>query len=251
MKNTVTKLLQISGALGLMLTSFESAAQTTDTSSVFKNQVKLNLPALFLKNFSFSYERTVSKNIAVGLGIRFAPSATLPFQAQIESIVDDEEAYERIKNFKTSNFSITPQVRFYLGKQAFQGFYVAPFASYSAFNASGPYRFSSDAGDLDIPLSGDVTTLTGGILIGSQFNIGSRFGLDIYIGPNYGSLSGSISGSKTLTADEQNGLRNSLADLDEIPMIKTKYTVNSAGATIDLDGNWPGLRAGISVAYKF
>ena len=40
MKNTVTKLLQISGALGLMLTSFESAAQTTDTSSVFKNQVK-------------------------------------------------------------------------------------------------------------------------------------------------------------------------------------------------------------------
>lgn len=251
MKKTVTKLLLTPVALGLMLVTFESSAQTKDNSSIFKNQVKMNVPALFLKNFSFSYERAVTKKIAVGLGIRFAPSATLPFQGQIESIIDDKEAYERIKDFKTGNFSITPQVRFYLGKEAFKGFYLAPFASYSTFNASGPYRFTSSAGQLDMPLSGDIKTVTGGVFIGSQFNINDRFGLDIFIGPNYGSLSGTISGNKTLTTDEQNGLRNGLADLNEIPMIKTKYNVNSAGATVDLDGNWPGLRAGISVAYKF
>lgn len=251
MNTTFTKLILNSAVFGLLLITAKSSAQTGDTSSVFKNQVKMNVPALLLKNFSFSYERAITKKIAVGLGIRFAPSATLPFQGQIESLIDDKEAYERIKDFETGNFSITPQVRFYLGKQAFGGFYLAPFVSYSTYNASGPYQFSSSAGTLDMPLSGDIKTLTGGFYIGSQFNITKRVGLDLYIGPNYGSLSGTISGNKTLNTDEQNGLRNGLSDLNEIPMIKTKYTVTNSGATVDLDGNWPGLRAGLSVAYKF
>jgi hypothetical protein len=250
MRKIITQLLCVT-TLVIMISPTNSSAQTNDTGTTYKNQVKMNVPALLLKNFSFSYERAVTKKIAVGLSVRFAPSATLPFQGQIESLIDDKEAYERIKDFETGNFSITPQVRFYLGKEAFKGFYLAPFVSYSTYNASGPYQFSSSAGTLDMPLSGDIKTVTGGFFIGSQFNLTKRIGLDLYIGPNYGSLSGTISGNKTLNTDEQNGLRNGLADLNEIPMIKTKYTVNSSGATVDLDGNWPGLRAGLSVAFKF
>ncbi|MBC7567712.1 MAG: DUF3575 domain-containing protein [Pedobacter sp.] len=251
MKKNITKLLSAIVLIGMILISKDSFSQSDDTSAVYKNQVKMNVPALFLKNFSFSYERAVTKKIAVGLSIRFAPSATLPFQGQLESLINNKESYERIKDFETGNFSITPQVRFYLGKQAFKGFYLAPFASYSTFNASGPYQFSSSAGTLDMPLSGDIKTVTGGFFIGSQFNVTRRIGLDLYIGPNYGSLSGTISGNKALNTDEQNALRNGLADLNNIPMIKTKYTVDSTGATVDLDGNWPGLRAGLSVAFKF
>ncbi|MES2828872.1 MAG: DUF3575 domain-containing protein [Bacteroidota bacterium] len=245
MKQILSKLLIL-----MALVSTVNFAFGQDSGS-YKNQVKINVAALALKNFSFQYQRAVTGKIAVGLSLRTAPKSTLPFQGSIESLIDDADAYNSIKNFKTGNFSITPEVRFYFGESVFKGFYVAPFASYSTYNASGPFTFSSSAGKLDMPLSGDIKTVTGGIFIGSQFNLTSRIGLDIYIGPNYGSLDGTVSGNRTLNADEQNGLRDGLSDLDDIPMIKSTYTVNGNGATLDLKGNWPGLRGGIAVAFKF
>ncbi|RZK77931.1 MAG: DUF3575 domain-containing protein, partial [Pedobacter sp.] len=189
--------------------------------------------------------------ISVGLTARFAPESTLPLQGTIESLIDNKDTYESIKNFKTGNFSITPEVRFYFGESVFKGFYLAPFGSYSNYNASGPFVFRSSAGQLEMPLSGDIKTVTGGVFIGSQFNLTERFGLDLYIGPNYGSLKGTVSGNKALNNDEQNGLRDGLSDLEEIPMINSTYTVNGNGATLDLKGNWPGLRGGFAVTFKF
>lgn len=235
---------------GLICTANLTYGQS-EAGSEFQNQVKMNVAALTLKNFSFQYQRTVANKIAVGLSVRFAPESTLPFQGQIESLIDNKQAYDRIKNFKTGNFAITPEVRFYLGEHAFKGFYLAPFASFSNYKANGPFLFQSSQGDLEMPLSGNVKTVTGGLYIGSEFNLTDRVGLDLFIGPNYGSLSGTISGDKTLNNDEQKGLRDGLNDLNEIPMIKTKYTVTANGASVDLDGNWPGLRGGISVSFRF
>ncbi|MHA4895022.1 DUF3575 domain-containing protein [Pedobacter sp. PWIIR3] len=251
MKQKFINSLKVLTLIGFILCTKLSYAQDGGSDTEFKNQVKMNVAALVLKNFSFQYQRAVASKIAVGLSVRFAPSSTLPFQGQIESLVDDAEAYNRIKNFKTGNFAITPEVRFYLGERAFKGFYLAPFASFSNFNASGPFLFQSSQGNIEMPLSGDIKTVTGGVYIGSEFTLAKRIGLDIFIGPNYGSLSGTIDGTKTLNNDEQNGLRDGLNDLEKIPMIKTKYTVTGNGASVDLDGNWPGLRGGISVSFKF
>ncbi len=251
MKQNFSNLLKVLILTGFSFYAKQSLAQDSKSGTVFKNQVKMNVAALVLKNFSFQYQREVANKIAVGLGVRFAPESTLPFQGQIESLVNNQQAYSRIKNFKTGNFAITPEVRFYLGKQAFKGFYLAPFASFSNFNASGPFLFQSTQGDLEMPLKGNIKTVTGGLYIGSEFNLAKRIGLDVFIGPNYGSLSGTIAGTKTLNNDEQNGLRNGLNDLEKIPMIDTKYTVTGDGASVDLDGNWPGLRGGISVSFKF
>ncbi|MGY4384354.1 hypothetical protein ACVWYN_001380 [Pedobacter sp. UYP24] len=251
MKTNFSNSLKVLTLIGFTFCAKVSIAQDSGSGTVFKNQVKMNVAALILKNFSFQYQRAVASKIAVGLSVRFAPESTLPFQGQIESLVNDAQAYKRIRNFKTGNFAITPEVRFYLGKQAFKGFYLAPFASFSNFNASGPYLFQSSQGDLEIPLSGNIKTVTGGLYIGSEFNLAKRIGLDVFIGPNYGSLMGTIAGTKTLSNDEQNGLRNGLNDLGKIPMINTKYTVDGNGASVDLDGNFPGLRGGISVSYKF
>lgn len=252
MKQNLTRTFFAAALMPLLFAGADLMAQETPAAEApYKNQVKWNVPAAFLKNFTFQYERAVAKKISVGMTMRFAGKSTLPLQGTIESLIDDKEAYDRIKDFQTGNFSITPEVRFYLGEQVFKGFYLAPFASYSRYNASGPYRFQSAQGTLDMPLEGDIKTLSGGLYIGSQFNVTKRIGLDLFIGPNYGSLSGTISGKKTLNNDEQNGLRQGLNDLEEIPMIKSKYTVDGNGATVDLDGNWPGLRAGLSVAFKF
>lgn len=245
MKQTFSKLLILCALLGM---ANYSSAQ--DAGSL-KNQVKVNVAALAFKNFSFQYQRAVDSKIAVGVSLRLAPESTLPFQSGIKKLVDDDEAYKSIKNFKTGNFSITPEVRFYFGESVFKGFYLAPFASYSNYNASGPYTFRSSLGELEMPLSGDIKTVTGGLFIGSQFNLTNRLGLDISIGPNYGSLKGTVSGEKTLNSDEQNGLRDALSDLEEIPMVKSTYTVNGNGATLDLKGTWPGLRVGLALAYRF
>ncbi len=258
MKQNFTKSLLLVAFVPLLFSANSLSAQVkglniqNDTPAYEpKNQVKWNVPAVFLKNFSFQYERAVAKKISVGVSVRLAGKSTLPFQGTIESLIDNKEAYDRIKDFKTGNFAITPEVRFYLGEQVFKGFYLAPFASYANYNVSGPFRFESSLGKLDMPLKGDVKTVSGGLYIGSQFSLTKNLGLDLFIGPNYGSLSGTISGNKTLNNDEQRGLRDGLSDLEEIPMVKTKYTVDGNGAKVDLDGSWPGLRGGLSVAFKF
>lgn len=251
MKQTFTKSLLLSAILPAIFAGQTLAQETAPAAPEYKNQVKWNVPALFLKNFSFQYERAIAQKISVGMHLRFASKSTLPLQSTIESLINNKQSYDRIKDFKAGNFAISPEVRFYLGEKVFKGFYLAPFASYASYNASGPYRFQSSQGNLDMPLEGNIKTISGGIYIGSQFNVAKRIGIDLFIGPNYGSLSGTISGQKTLNSDEQKGLRDGLSDLKEIPMIDTKYTVDGNGASVDLDGNWPGLRGGLSVAFRF
>lgn len=217
-----------------------------------KNLVKWNVGALLLKNFSFQYERAISNKISVAGGIRFAPKSNLPFESLLEDAIDDDDAWGNIKDFKTGNFAITPEVRFYLGKNVFQGFYVAPFLRYAQYTVEGPYRFDIEGTTETIPLSGDVSTITGGILLGAQWKLAKQIHLDWWIlGPNYGSNSGSISGKKTLNPMEQEALRGELEDLDDLPFIKTESTVDANGVKVDIDGPWAGLRAGISVGFRF
>lgn len=251
MKQKFTKSLLLAAVMPAIFAGTVMAQETASAEPEFKNQVKWNVPAAFLKNFTFQYERAIAKKISVGMHLRFAAKSTLPFQSTIESLINNKQSYDRIKDFQTGNFAITPEVRFYLGEKVFKGFYLAPFASYARYNASGPYRFQSSQGSLDMPLEGDIKTFSGGFYIGSQFNVAKRVVIDLFIGPNYGSLSGTISGQKALNSDEQKGLRDGLNDLKEIPMIDSKYTVDANGASVDLDGKWPGLRAGLSVAFRF
>jgi len=217
-----------------------------------KNLVKWNVAALALKNFSFQYERAVSNKISVAGGLRFALKSTLPFSSALEDAIDDEETWNSIKDFKTANFAITPEVRFYLGKQVFQGFYVAPFVRYANYTAEVPYTFEVEGIQEIIPLSGNVNTFTGGVLLGAQWKLASRIHLDWWIlGPSYGSNSGSITGKKSLSAEEQRELRESLSDLEDLPVVKTKYTVDDNGAKVDFSGPWAGIRAGLSVGFRF
>ncbi|TCD02315.1 hypothetical protein EZ449_18310 [Pedobacter frigidisoli] len=66
-----------------------------------------------------------------------------------------------------------------------------------------------------IPLSGNLTTFTAGVLIGAQWKIANKVYFDWSIfGPQYGFSKGKISGTKTLTLQEQQSLRDELKDLE-------------------------------------
>lgn len=235
----------------------DTGIQETSFDADGKNLVKWNVPAVALKNYSFQYERAVGKKITVAMGIRYSPKSKPPMAPTIEDLVDNEETWEMIKDFKTGNFALTPEVRFYMGKKGvFKGFYVAPYVRYSNYSVDVPLNFTVEyAGQTRtaiIPLNGDITALTGGLLFGAQWKLSKLMYLDWWIlGLGYGSSSGNISGKRSLNPIEQQVLREKLSGLEDLPIVKSKVTVDSEGVDVDFDGPLPGARAGLNIGFRF
>lgn len=213
--------------------------------------IKINLLSLPLKNFSFGLEHKIGRKITAGIGYRFMPNGGLPLMSTITDLVDDPETSKQFEQIETSNMAITPEIRFYLGKQVMRGFYLAPFARYSSYKASLPFEFDVNGTMQTMPLSGTLNTLTGGLLIGAQWKLGGRVYLDWWmLGPQYGSADGSLDGKRALSANEQQELRTELQNL-EIPFAETTTTVDANGARLDIKGPWAGLRTGLNLGIRF
>lgn len=81
-----------------------------------------------------------------------------------------------------------PELRYYFSKKgALRGFYLGLFASIARYNADLLFEYDDAAVTKTIPLSGSITGITGGLMIGAQFKLGGRVYLDWWIlAPNYG-----------------------------------------------------------------
>ena len=205
------------------VSTFSSKAQKGNddkatTPDIKTNLLKVNLTALVLKNYAVQYEHLINRKFSVALGFRTMPSTTLPFNSAISDAIgaDDPETQRTIQTMRLSNFSITPEFRFYVSKKGFgRGFYIAPFYRFAKFktdNAVFTYQNALNVSST-IALSGDITANTGGILFGIQKNIGQHLVLDLWLlGPHYGAAKGNFSGvsSKTLTPDEQADLKQEI-----------------------------------------
>ncbi|RYY69047.1 MAG: DUF3575 domain-containing protein [Chitinophagaceae bacterium] len=220
----------------------------TDT----KNIIKVNLPALAFKNISLQYERAVGKRTSLAATFRLMPKGKLPFRDAISDIADDAELDRQLANTEVGNFAIMPEMRYYVGKKgALKGFYLGPFINFSRYDASLLYEYEDLLTTKNIPLSGNVNTITGGLMFGAQWKLSNVLSLDWWIlGPNYGVSRGDLTGRKSLTPSEQQSLRDELEDLD-IPLTKFTYQVDGNGATIDFKGPWAGVRAGLCIGINF
>jgi hypothetical protein len=223
-----------------------------------KNIVKINLMALGLKNYSFQYERVLSKRVSVALGVRTMPTGGLPFKNNIIETVGsgDPQVTQAINDFKAGNFAVTPELRFYLSKKGYgRGFYIAPYYRFARFNSEElPIEFDADAGGTKtIRLKGDVTTHSGGLMFGAQWQLGKVVTLDWWIlGGHYGTSSGTLSGtpSPALTANEQNEIRNIINDF-ELPLTNITAEVSANNVRAIVDGPWAGVRAGLTIGIRF
>ncbi|WP_316839743.1 DUF3575 domain-containing protein [Pedobacter gandavensis] len=261
MKKTFTKTMLMCGVMALSFSATNSFAQEVkasqeDESGDAKNLVKWNVAALALKTYSFQYERAVGKKISVSLGFRMMPKSSVPFSSTFKSLIDDDQTWESIKDFKTGNFAITPEFRYYVGQSVFRGFYVAPFVRYARYTVDVPYNYEATINGTTmkdkIEMDGNISTLTTGLLLGAQWKLSKAIYLDWWIlGPNYGTASGNISGKKNLSNEEQNALRDALTDLEDLPLVKVKSEVDGNGAKIDFSGPWAGMRSGLSIGYRF
>jgi hypothetical protein len=217
-----------------------------------KNMVKLNLPALALKNISLQYERKVAKKVTIAGTFRYMPTGSIPLKSTFKDLADDPDTERQLDNLRVGNFAFMPEARFYLSRKgAFRGFYLGLYGNIARYNADIPLEYDDAGTTKTIPMSGHLTAITGGLMIGSQFKLGGPVYLDLWIlGPGYGTSNGTLTGKQTMDASEQQSLRDELDDLD-IPLTKFTYNVNGSGATIDFKGPWAGIRSGICIGFRF
>ncbi len=228
------------------------AQSYSDSGRSRKNIIKVNLPALALKNFSLQVERAVGKKISVAATVRYMPDGSVPLKSSFVKLADDPETERKLNNLNVGNFAVMPEVRFYLGKKGvFRGFYLGPFAGIARYSADLLYEYDDAGTTKTIPLSGDINSFTGGLMIGAQWQLSSIIYLDWWIlGANYGTSKGDISGQQKLGTSEQQSLRDELDDLD-VPLTKFTYVVDANGATVNFKGPWAGVRAGICLGISF
>ncbi|MFT3937066.1 MAG: DUF3575 domain-containing protein [Chitinophagaceae bacterium] len=216
------------------------------------NFIKVNLMGLALKNYSFQYERILSKRFSIAASYRFMPTGTLPFANSISnSFGDDEDAKKTIKTLEMGNYAITPEARLYLGRGYGRGFYMALFYRYASFTVNNIAVDYDDTHSLNV--SGKMSGNSVGLMFGAQWPLGKHVCLDWWMfGPHYGAGNGDFNGvsSVALTPIQQDELRKNLEDIN-VPLSNKTITVNANGANVKLDGPWGGIRTGLSLGVKF
>lgn len=233
-----------------------------------RNFIKFNVSAIALKNYSFQYERVLSKKVSLAISYRTMPSTTLPFQSTIlDYVKDNAETKEIVETMELSNYAITPEIRFYLSKKGYgQGFYIAPFyrfSNYESDNVKITYTYTGTIQGVPITasrpliLSGNLKAHTGGVMLGAQWLLGKHFTLDWWIvGAHFGSAKGSFEGTDelllipVLQTLAQEAIKDKLEKID-IPFVEKTVTIIDDKVLLDLSGPWAGLRAGLSLGFRF
>lgn len=226
-----------------------------------KNFVKINLTNLALKDYSLQYERALSKRISIAMTGQLMPERGIP--SLLYNFFDKDEAddiRQELEGLRISSNSLTPEVRFYLGKRGYgRGFYIAPFGRVSKFVVDN-FNFSVEFGDGEdkyeksVLINGDANILSFGLLFGAQWSLSKNIALDWWIlGPHLGpgKVNLNLYSGTELNTLEQNEIRDML-DSFEIPLAKSiEYSVNSRGAFFKSDGFLGGIRAGLCIGFKF
>lgn len=233
--------------------SLESAAPTSSKNNI----LKINLSSLVFKNISLQYERVVAPKMSVALGVSVMPKTGLPFAGALrDQFGDNSDAAKAIDETQLSNVAITPEVRFYLGKQqAPAGYYLAPFVRYNRMQFYQIYTFTPSDNKLHTAnIKGTINNIGGGLLLGAQWHLSRALTLDWWIaGPAIGSSKGTLDGTDPMgipQADQDKVKRD--IETADIPGYDVKATVGPNQIHVDLSGTYYGLRAfGLALGIKF
>ena len=240
------------------ITSKKMSVKNTVKAKHRMNNLKFNLTSLALKNYSLQYERILIRKFSFAVAARTMSASGIPFKSTAVKLVgeEDTEFQNLMESIQLSNFAITPEFRFYVGRKGYgRGFYIAPFYRFANYKVNQlRFTYKNDLGDdLKVDLSVKLNCNTGGLLFGAEWPLGKRLCIDWWIlGPHFGTGKGEFLGisSTTLTIYGQDGLKEALEDF-EIPLTNKTVNVNANEASRLLDGPWGGVRAGLSMGFRF
>ena len=248
-------------AILVFIFCFSFAIRAQEALKPQMNFVKFNLTSILLKNYSLQYERVLSKRVSAAVSFRFMPYTNVPFKSTIIKMAkfEDQETIDVLNSAQFANYSINPEVRFYLGKKGYgRGFYIAPYYRYAAYDTQN-LQFSFETGEgmetqtQEVELKGNITSHTGGIMFGVQWALGKHVSLDWWIlGAAYGVSSGVLDGTPTpaIPQEDIDEVKREIEEI-EIPMVEKTVTVTPTNVRVDLTGPWAGIRSGIVLGIKF
>ena len=228
-----------------------------------KNLVKFNLSPALVNSYVFQYERVISPKQSIALSFGFSPKTDLPFQKiLLNRYGDNEDARNAIENTHFKKYNATLEYRFYIGRVAPAGFYIAPFLRYLNMQMNQTYRFTpAENQQHTAVVTGKFNGVGLGALLGYQLLIKKNFGFDFWIaGPFYGpTMKANFHGTDpvgNLTAEDQADLKNAIEN-GNIAGYKIKATIsqNTSGPTtvdVQMNGPYYGVRAlGVCLVYRF
>jgi hypothetical protein len=232
----------------VLLFSLPALSQTPEG----KNMVKFNFSALLFKGFNVQYERQLLPKVTAALGYGIIPLSSIPFKSYIKDQVYIPNV--NVSDYRAGTFVFTPEVRYYFGKKgAYHGFYLAPYARLGFYKINGPIIYSNSSGQNQrADFSGKLTAITGGLLVGSAWQLSDKFYLDCWIaGASFGGENGKFTASSALSPSDQESLRKNLNSIS-LKYITLTSEVNNNGAIVKTSGNIAGVRGlGINLGFKF
>lgn len=240
------KILFILGLLGVQ-PAIGQNIQTEDR----RNILKVNVLGFTSGSFSFQYERLIAPKTSVALGMNIMPERDIPYFNYVEDIVKDKGAIDLLKDVRMTAFSLTPEIRFYLGKEGLRGFYVAPFVRYDRFRVTLPVDYIYQNRMESVIINGNIDAFSAGLSFGAQWRLSERLYLDCtFIGMSYGFASGELGGKRPLNAEEQTEVRKALNEA-EIKKIDYTYNVHEQGVDVKIKGPWANAKFALAVGYRF
>ena len=228
-----------------------------------RNSIKLNASSLFLHNYSFTYERMLTRKISFVGGYRFMPKTKLGDISVIRKIVervaeDGDGIKDDMNKITLSNSAFTGELRFYMGrKPGARGFYLSLYGRYAQFNIDYDYEYEGNAKNYVIPIKAPVKIWGGGLMVGAQWLICRRVTLDWYImGGHTGSIKGDATGAADLSGMSASEKADVKDDMESFFNVGDKQYINAAvtdqGVQARVDGPMFGLRgAGINIGIAF
>lgn len=136
----------------ITLTSF---AQDEVIVAPEKNVLKVNTLALIIGTGSVFYERKVTDLVSAQLGVGYLNY--------------------KIGETKFTGLILTPECRFYVRKNAIDGFYISPYLRYNQYK----YKDNTESGE------GSYTSVGGGVAFGRQWILRKGFMMDLFFGGHY------------------------------------------------------------------
>jgi hypothetical protein len=227
-----------------------------------RNIIKTNLFSLALNNYNLTYERALTKKIAISAGYRIMPKGTAPLKSYIENYVGRNDF--EINSFRLGNRALTLETRLYLGKKTLQGFYLSPYLRYTdysfIFPITHPQNIASNGAITNPPilLTGNIEALCGGFMMGVQTNVSKKLLLDITIvGAHFGNSKGVLVANNITPALKDQDLidfQNTINDYQQVGPYKFEGKVyeDGTGAEQKASGPWIGIRTlSFSLGYRF
>jgi len=256
MKSLFT-VLALSATLGLC--AAEATASTTATDSVetktpfYKHNIKMNVSSLTLNNYSFSFERALTRKTSFVAGYRIMPNTVVGDMAVSKFLADkyledDNDLKDHLDKANFSNQAFTGELRYYTGKHAGpRGFYVGAYGRYTDMSFSYQDTYNTTLQNYDLPYKGKLTGFGGGLMVGAQWLVTNRITFDWYIaGAHYGNMGGDVNVAQDLSELPESEKRELEADVEERFTIGGRQlidaTVTDAGVHGKVDAPFFGIR---------